>query len=145
MILYLDTSAVVKLYVEELASARVREAVEEAQTVATSLIAYVEALAAFAQARREVRLSPPAYRRVVRDFDRDWESYLALEVTESLVRRAAMLADRRSLRGYGAMHLASALILGERADAAVAFFAFDERLSTSARREGLILPDQSRR
>jgi hypothetical protein len=42
------------------------------------------------------------------------------------------------------MHPASALILRERADAAVAFLAFDERLSTSAKREGLILPNQSR-
>lgn len=142
MILYLGTSAVVKLYVEGFASAHVRDAVEDAQTVATSLIAYGDARAAFARARREVRLAPPAYRRVVRDFDRDWERYLALEVTESLVRRAAMLAERRSLKGYDAIHLASALSLQDRADAAVAFLAFDDRLSTSARREGLILPEQ---
>jgi len=46
--LYLDTSALVKLYVEEEGSATVREAIARAGTVATTVIAYVEAYAAFA-------------------------------------------------------------------------------------------------
>ena len=57
MKLYLDTSALVKLYVEEEGSATVREAIARAETVATTVIAYVEACAAFARRRREGRLS----------------------------------------------------------------------------------------
>lgn len=145
MILYLDASAVVKLYVEEVASARVREAVDQAQAVATSLIAFVEAQAAFGRARQDGRLTRLAYRRVVREFERDWGSYLALDVNEGLVRRAALLTVRRALRGYDAVHLASALTLRDRTDATVAFLAYDNRLSTSARLEGLLRPEHSRR
>ena len=53
MKLYLDTSALVKLYVEEEGSATVREAIARAETVATTVIVYVEACAAFARRRRE--------------------------------------------------------------------------------------------
>ncbi len=50
MILYLDTSALVKLYVSEEGSEIVRGAVESAGRVATSRIAYAEARAALAPA-----------------------------------------------------------------------------------------------
>lgn len=47
MRLYLDTSALVKLYVEEAGSSVVRKSVEDADTAATSIVAFVEARAAF--------------------------------------------------------------------------------------------------
>ena len=49
MILYLDTSSLVKLYVDEDCSEIVREWVEEAEVVATSRVTYPEALSAFAR------------------------------------------------------------------------------------------------
>ena len=45
--LYLDTSALVKLYVEEEGRETVFEAVEGADRVATSTVAYAESRAAF--------------------------------------------------------------------------------------------------
>ena len=53
MILYLDTSALVKLYVRERGSAQVRAHVNNADVIATSVVAYAEARAAFARLRRE--------------------------------------------------------------------------------------------
>jgi len=51
--LYLDTSALVKLYIAEEGSLLVRTALADARFVATSVVAYVEARAAFARRRRE--------------------------------------------------------------------------------------------
>ncbi len=48
MILYLDTSALVKLYVDEPGSASLREALVRAKAVYTHQITYVEIRAAFA-------------------------------------------------------------------------------------------------
>jgi predicted nucleic acid-binding protein len=79
--LYLDTSALVKLYVEEAGSATVREAIARAETVATTVIAYVETCAAFVRRRREGRLSRGDYRRIIQDLQSDWDHYLLLEVT----------------------------------------------------------------
>lgn len=135
--LYLDTSALVKLYVDEPMSQELTAAVDEAEAVATSLLAYVEARAAFARARREARLSAQAYRHIVDAFVEDWSRYVAVEVTDRLVKEAGDLAVHRALRGYDALHLASALSLRERVSSAVTFLAFDRKLTVAAKREAL--------
>lgn len=137
MMLYLDTSALVKLYVDEPMSQELAVAVEEAEAVATSLLAYAEARAAFACARREARLSAQASRQVVEAFVEDWGRYVVIEVTDRLVMDAGELATHRALRGYDALHVASALTLREQAPSGVTFLAFDHELIRSARREAL--------
>jgi predicted nucleic acid-binding protein len=137
MMLYVDTSALVKLYVEEPLSQELSYAVDEAEAVATSLLAYTEAITAFARARREVRLSPQEYRRVVDAFEEDWSRYITVEVTDRLVKTAGHLAASRALRGYDALHLASALTLRERVPSSMMFVAVDRALSVAAKRESL--------
>ena len=104
MILYVDTSALVKLYVPEPRVRRSRR-LEERQVAAVSPVAFAEAQAAFASKRKERAVSPKDYRRIVREFDDDWDHYFVVDVTEPLVRRAAQLADKHGLRGYDAIHL----------------------------------------
>jgi len=53
VILYLDTSALVKLYVQEVGSADVNDWLKDADAAATSWVAYAEARAAFARGLRE--------------------------------------------------------------------------------------------
>jgi predicted nucleic acid-binding protein len=139
MILYLDTSALVKLYVEEPLSQELTVAVADAEAVATSLVAYVESRAAFARARREARLSAQIYRRIEKTFATDWPRYISIEVTDLLVKDAGDLAVTRSLRGYDALHLASAVSLRQQVNTSVTFLAFDRALSLAAKREALTL------
>ena len=54
MMLYLDTSALVKLFVDEPLSQELSVAVDEAEAIATSLLAYAEARAAFADRKSVV-------------------------------------------------------------------------------------------
>jgi len=135
--LYLDTSALVKLYVEEQGSTLVREWVQEATAVATSAIAYAEARAAFARRRREKYFTSGDYRRVIQDFDNDWGHYVLLEVSDSVIRKAAKLAETHALRAYDAIHLASANVLREHLKERVLFASWDSKLLNAARREGL--------
>jgi predicted nucleic acid-binding protein len=135
--LYLDTSALVKLYVEEEGSSMVRQWVDDADTVATSIIAFVEARAAFARRRREKRISSAAHARLVRDFAADWDRYLVLEATQTLMRRAGRLTETHALRAYDAIHLAAAKILREKLAEPVSFASWDVRLVAAARKEGL--------
>ena len=137
MRLYLDTSAVVKLYVEENGSAAVREMLAAADVVATSSIAYVEARAAFARRWREGHFTAMQHRSLVRSLDTDWDRYLALEVTEPLIREAAELAETHRLRAYDAVHLASACLLKRRIPGGIIFVAWDTELNAAARREGI--------
>lgn len=138
MNLYLDTSALVKLYVEEQGRTVLVEAVSEAEIVATSMVAYVEARAAFARRRREGVLAPANYRRFVRDLDGDWSRYLRFEVSEALVRGAGRLAERYRLRAYDAVHLASALVMRDQLGEVI-FACWDSGLNAAARRAGLTL------
>ena len=137
MILYLDTSALVKIYVQETRSADVRENAKQAEGLATSRIAYAEARAAFARKRREQGLSRADYRSVVDDLDQDWNDYFIVDVSEGLVRAAGILAENHALRGADAIHLASAVTLGKHMGESVMFMCFDGRLASAARKEDL--------
>jgi len=102
--LYLDTSALVKLYVNEEGAGVVRGASHQADVIATSALAYVEARSAFSRRRHEGALSVGEYRRVIHDLDEDWPRYLTIQVVESLIHEAARLADVYRLRDYVAIH-----------------------------------------
>jgi predicted nucleic acid-binding protein len=137
VILYLDTSALVKIYVEEVGSAEVREKADQAENLATSRIAYAEARAALARKLREHGLSRAGYRSVVEDLIRDWEDYFVVDVSDAVVRFAGALAEKHALRGSDSIHLASAVTLVKAAADLVAFSCFDNRLTLAARKEGL--------
>jgi uncharacterized protein len=137
VILYVDTSTLVKLYVPEPESGAVQALMGSAQVAAVSLIAFAEARAAFARKRRERAVNPKDYRRIVREFDDDWDHYFVVDMTEPLVKRAAQLADKHGLRGYDAIQLSSAIVLREQSGEAVSFCCFDGRLLRASRREGL--------
>lgn len=137
MILYLDTSSLVKLYVEEEGSRMVKRQVSEAEAVATSIVAYAEARAAFARKHRERELSEEEYHHIVGDFDGEWGTYLAIDVSEAVTALAGELAERHDLRGFDAIHLASALVLRDKMQSSVAFSCADDRLQAAAKAEGL--------
>jgi predicted nucleic acid-binding protein len=134
MTLYLDTSSLVKLYVEEEGSAAVRACVRAADVVATAVIAYPEARAAFARLRRERVLRPTAFRAVKQALDDDWPRYLTFDITAGLARAAGDLAERFGLRGYDSVHLAAFTEIAHRAGATASqFSSYDDRLNLAAR------------
>ena len=137
MILYLDTSALVKLYVAEPGTDRVAAAVDQATALVTVRVTYAEARAAFAGHARAKGLATGELRRVVRHLDEEWGQYSVVEVTDTLVRRAGALAERHRLRGYDAVQLSAAVDLRAAGGAQVVFGSFDARLNQAARRERL--------
>jgi predicted nucleic acid-binding protein len=132
--LYLDTSSLVKLYVEEIGSDDVRGLVEQAEVVATSIVAYAETRAALARLRRDGHLSPAGLAGAKRTFEDQWPAFLTLDVTGSVSREAGELAERYALRGFDAVHLASfAEIARSAAPAETRFSSFDDRLNKASR------------
>lgn len=136
MILYLDTSSLVKLYVEEAGSERVRHQLEQATIACTSVVAYAEARAALARRRRERGLTTVEHRRAKQALDVDWAKLLTLDVTGPLARRAGELAEKRRLRGFDSLHLASFLaVYDDFEPEEVRFSSFDRGLNRAARNE----------
>jgi predicted nucleic acid-binding protein len=128
----------VKLYVSEAGSADVRRSLERCEVAATSRVAYPEARSALARRRREGAISAAGLRRAVADLDRDLGSWVVVDVAESVAREAGRLAERHALRGFDAIHLASAMELRTLVGGPVHFLAFDARLTEAARGEGLL-------
>jgi len=140
MILYLDTSSLVKLYIEEEDSDAVCRLVDVAGAAGTSLIAYAEARSAFARKFREKAVSPADYKRLISAFHRDWEDYIQVNVTHDLVRKAGELTEKHALRGFDAIHLASALVLKQALKNPPVFSCFDEKLQHASKLENLGQP-----
>ena len=130
MILYLDTSALVKLYIKEAFSDEVGKAARVAETCATSRIAYVEFYSTLARREREGLDAGTA--QGIRDaFEASWKDVLVVEVNRAIAVRAAGLARAHGLRGYDAVHLASAQGVNEVATDMV-FACFDAHLNRAA-------------
>jgi predicted nucleic acid-binding protein len=143
LICYLDTSALVKLYVQEQGSEIVRDLVDEASVVATSKVAYPEARAALARGLRDGYLEEKDYRQAVAALQNDWLKYLVIEVSDSLVLLAGELAEKYRLRGFDAVHLASAITLKTQVKKSIVAACFDDRLWEALRAVGIeVLPEK---
>jgi len=137
MIVYLDTSAWVKLFVEESGSNKVRQIVGDCTAVCTHLITYVEIHAALARARRMHRLTDASWQTAINHFDLEWQHTMVISVDEPLVRRAASLALAYKLRGYDSVHLAAAEMLKNQLSERLTFISFDNELNNASSALGI--------
>ena len=78
-----------------------------------------------------------ALARAVAALDRDLGHFVVVELSAKVAKRAGDLAQRRALRGFDAIHLASALEMEALTGAAPRFWCFDDRLRAAAVAEGL--------
>lgn len=132
MIIYLDTSSLVKLYINEIGSSDVVSLVSGASAVTTSIVAYPEARSAFARQHKEGRLTKKELTRIKNIFESDWKLYLIICITEDISYLAGNLTEKYALRGFDAIHLASYLSLMRKIRNNIEFSSFDNRLNRAA-------------
>jgi uncharacterized protein len=127
--------------VVEEGSALVAELWATPHRAASSMLSYPEGRAALAAARRGGRLSARAHSRAREEFISAHGELLLVGVDEPLVRVAGELAEDLGLRGYDAVHLASALALG----ADTTLVTWDQELREAAMHRGCaVAPAASR-
>ena len=137
MIVYLDASALVKRYVAEAGSVEVASLIREAQAIGTAVVSRAEVAAALAKAARVRLVTREAALAALKAFNADWEHLVRLQFSEPLAARAGTLAWEHGLRGYDAVHLATALFWRETLDEAITVATYDRELWRSARASGL--------
>ena len=137
MILYLDSSDVVKLYVQEAATPRIKGLTATADEMATSRIAYAEVRGAMARKHREGGITAADHAEAVAKFKADWPRFVVVEVTQQVVELAADFCGAHVLRALDAIHLASAKLLADSQTAPVRVSSSDRRLASAAKAEGL--------
>ena len=136
MIAYFETSALIKLAIEEPGSDAAGATWDGADSVATSRLSYAEARAALASARRAGRLSPAGLSAAKGTLEARFRELDLVEVADPLVRSGGDLAELHGLRGYDAVHLACAMHL-EGDDILLA--TWDNTLNCAARATGQLV------
>jgi len=141
---YADTSAIVKLYVNEVGSDWLRNqiGVTGIPSVVSSQLLQVEMWSAFARRMREETVTATEYRDICQLFDRHRHTlYRLVTLNEAIMQLARDLIERYPLRGYDAVHLATALNahcrLVTRGRPGLTFLSADDHLNEAADAEGL--------
>ena len=137
MILYADTSALVKRYIREAHSGNVVKIIEQSEGVGSSVLTRVEMAATFAKAVRLGWVEDKNALRAWRDYLEHWPSFTRLVVSSGMVERASELAWEYGLRGYDSMHFASALIWQDALASPITLATFDRDLWLAARKSGM--------
>ena len=138
MIAYFDSSSIVKWFFDEPHMNLSRDVRDKAEIVFTSLLSFPEVTSAIYRASREGRCSESDMEIIRDEFFLIWPHFQWVRVTEPLIRHAGQLIFRHGLRGYDAVHLASALLVNTEAGEFDLFFScFDRNLNRAAKKEGL--------
>jgi uncharacterized protein len=137
VILYLDTSALVKRYISELGTTEVNSAIQLAEHIGTSVITRAETSAALSKSIRVGSVTSEVATAALHKFREEWTSLIRLQATELLITKADALAWDLGLRGYDAVHLASAVIWQEHMEEPVVLATFDRQLWKAAKIYGL--------
>ena len=137
MIIYLDTSALLKQYIQESGSEEVIELLGTANSSGTNLLAYVEMASAITRAVRLKLIPADEAQTTWKDFLVDWELLVRLDVSGQITKRAAALAWEYGLRGYDALHFASALTWQDAIDMPVTLATYDRELWSAAQKTGM--------
>jgi predicted nucleic acid-binding protein len=132
VITYVDTSTLLKLVVEEAGSDAAAVIWDSADALASVGLVVVEARAALAAACRAGRLTAPEHQAAKQEVVTLIEGLHLVEVTDDLIAAAADLAEAENLRGYDAVHLAGALLVG-----AEILTSADDALCEAASAQGL--------
>lgn len=145
MIVYWDTSALVKGYVEEAGSSEALALLgNETILPGSAIITQVEMASALQKAVRLNNIAEAQTARAWQDFLNDWAAFTCIQISDELIERASQIAFDFKLRGYDALHLAAALAWQEALAAPVTLATYDRELWQAARQAGLeVWPEKS--
>jgi predicted nucleic acid-binding protein len=137
MNIFIDSSALVKVFVKEPGTLVIQPFVTEALAnpaviLTTSAVTKAEMMAAFAALRRGRHLVQRKFEEAVAEFRERWQEFFVPEVTAALIDRSGEIGLNQKLKGADAFQLASALEVETDL-----FISTDNDLNTAAEDHGL--------
>jgi predicted nucleic acid-binding protein len=148
---YIDSSALVKRYVAETGSGWLIQLADPTtgHDLYTVTLTAPEVIAAVARRARGGHLAMPLATVALRNFRADWQTqYQAIEPDAAIIDRAMDIAQTHALRGYDAVHVATAVELWRRRQASalppLTFISADQEQLHVAAGEGLAVDDPNR-
>jgi predicted nucleic acid-binding protein len=137
LICYLDSSALVKRYIDEPGANQARQRIAEAEALGTVAISRVEVVAALGKAVRLGAVNREQGESARRFFQIEWSNLSRIEITDHVIEQASDLAWIHGLRGYDSVQLAAALTWQATLHMPVVMVTFDVHLWEAASRAGL--------
>ena len=138
MIAFFDTSALVKLFIDELQCDAARAWASQARAIVVSQLAWIEFHAAMALKRRTLQRPVVEIAQAREPFAQSWSLWQRAGVDAALATSAGELAWRHGLRAYDSVQLATALKAAESLGQLLRFCSFDGALGRAAAAEGLV-------
>lgn len=133
-IVYFDSSAFVKLLIEEDGSDVAAALWDGCDAAVSSRLAYPEVHAALGAAGRAHRLGADEQFQAQAMWAEFWAATRAVELTEDIAHHAGQLAAAHALGGADAVHLASVLAIDD-----AVFAVWDQRLRTAGQQAAVRL------
>ena len=141
---FLDSSAVVKLYIAETGTNWLKSLISAHQqhSFYIARITQVEVVSALARRGRAGSFTPAGLSAALAQFHLDLpQIYVPMEITQAIINQGMALAETHWLRGYDAVQLAAGLtlntILMQTQQPPLVFLSADDTLLRAARAEGL--------
>ncbi|TAL51851.1 MAG: PIN domain-containing protein [Methylovulum sp.] len=134
MLVFFDTSAFAKRYINETGSDKVLEWCDKATEIGLAGIALPEIISAFCRLHREAWISDVQYRQLKSLLLADIEDVALCDLAPAVLAQAVLSLENNVLRAMDAIHIGSAVVL--KADV---FVSADKRQCEAAIRAGLLV------
>ena len=138
MIVFCDTSALMKLYAQEQYSDWTRQQVLTHARCIVSQITWVEMCAALALKGRTDQLSSVEVGAAMDRLTSEWGGFSQLTLDNSLIHSAGQLAMSLGLRAYNSVQLACAQRTRSQVGSNMRFLCFDKQLTAAASALGIL-------
>lgn len=132
MILYFDTSALMKLFVDERHSDTMRSTSLASTRLIVSQLTWAEMCAGMSLKQRTGQVEAQLAATALQELREQWPRYYRLGIDGNLVATAGELALRFGLRAYDSVQLASAQRAHEQLGTNLTFCCFDQQLNAAA-------------
>lgn len=106
---FIDSSALVKRYIEEPGSERMTELMKKAGDVAVSIACVPEVLSACNRLVREKKINSEQYEWIKNEFLLDIGEFVVIDITNEVIIRSILCLEKGALRSLDALHIASAI------------------------------------
>lgn len=139
MIIFLDTSAWIKYFIDEEGTPEFQKFIfeksnSEENTFSTSAVTYAEIYATLKRALNGNRITKEQHDQIKNEFEEQWENIDVPLVNKDLIENSGTLAEKYSLKGCDAFQLASALSMK-----ANLLITSDNELKTAAKESNLFV------
>jgi len=135
--IYFDSSAMVKRYLDEEGSYTVNKMLDEASVAATSILTYPEIVSAFIRKQRMREISKDTYAKISSALESEWSYFFVIQFSDQLYPAIRRIIEKHGLKAADSIHLASALWLKHSVKENVSFVSSDTSLLKAAGMEKL--------